>query len=279
MLSEVFYDSSNGLHLFYHGFMAGKGVLYHAYSPDEVNFTRVNAIAEIATEYRGIFFPAIVFDGDSIYIVFQARILSGGILTDKLFFVSSHNAGKSFSGPKMITPLQGSDSSPSLFMHKNILYCVYQNNEMRYLEIKLIRGYNRGKEWDLQPVTVSDINMDCYNPRIVGSSDDELLIVLNDMRERYQAVSGRKFSLIDNSLSGVVRISDANVASHEQFPVVVGKQVLLFWNSNERLLGKFSDISVQPFDAPRSLMRNNGNHHFLIQSKEKEHLRDKEPKQ
>lgn len=246
MLSEVFYDNSGGLHVFYHGSVAGRLVLYHAFSPDELQFTRIDTIADIATEYRGIFFPAIVFEGDTIYIVFQARILSGGILSDDLFFVYSNNAGKSFSTPRRITTSPANDSSPSIVLHNDIIYCVYQNNEKRQWDVRLLKGYDKGRDWEKEPLLVTDINVDCFSPRIVVSSDDELLIVWHDMRERYPAVFGRKLSLIDNSLTAEVRISDANVASSEQFPVVIKNQVLLFWNSNQRLLAKFSDISVLP---------------------------------
>lgn len=245
MLSQVFYDSTGGLHLFYHGSVGGRLVLYHAFSPDELQFTRIDTIADIATEYRGIFFPAIVFEGDSIYLVFQAKILSGGILSDDLFFVYSNNAGKSFSSPKRITTSPANDSSPSIILHNDVIYCVYQNNEKRQWDVKLLRGYNRGKNWE-QPVYITDINVDCYSPRIVALSDDELLVVWHDMRERYPAVFGRKVSLIDNSMTAEVRISDPNVTSYDQFPVLINRQVLLFWNSNDRLLAKFSDISVLP---------------------------------
>ncbi len=245
MLSQVFYDSTGGLHLFYHGSAGGRLVLYHAYSKDELQFIRIDTIADIATEYRGIFFPAVAFDGDSIYIVFQAKILSTGILSDDLFFVYSNNAGKSFSSPKRITTSPANDSSPSIILHNDVIYCVYQNNEKRQWDVRLLKGYNRGKNWE-EPVTLTDINVDCYNPRIVAASDDELLIVWHDMRERYPAVFGRKLSLIDNSLTAEVRISDANITSYDQFPVVINRQVLLFWNSNDRLLAKFSDISVLP---------------------------------
>lgn len=246
ILSEVFYDSTGGLHLFYHGSIGGRLVLYHAFSPDELQFTRIDTIADIAKEYRGIFFPAIVFEGDSIYLVFQAKILSGGILSDDLFFIYSNNAGKSFSSPKRITTSPANDSSPSILLHKDVIYCVYQNNENRQWDVRLLRGYNRGKDWDQQIVPITDINVDCYSPRIVAASDDELLVVWHDMRERYPAVFGRKMSLIDNTLTAEVRISDANISSYDQFPVMINRQVLLFWNSNDRLLAKFSDISVLP---------------------------------
>ena len=246
MLSEVFYDSTGGLHLFYHGSVGGRLILYHAFSPDELQFTRIDTIADIAKEYRGIFFPAIVFEGDSIYLVFQAKLLSGGILSDDLFFVYSNNAGKSFSSPKKITTSPANDSSPSILLHNDVIYCVYQNNEKRQWDVRLLRGYNRGKDWEQEPLSVTDINVDCYSPRIVAPSDDELLIVWHDMRERYPAVFGRKMSLIDNSLTAEVRISDANISSYDQFPVIIKRQVLLFWNSNDRLLAKFSDISVLP---------------------------------
>ncbi len=244
MLSQVFYDSTGGLHLFYHGSVGGRLLLYHAFSPDELQFTRIDTIADIIAEYRGIFFPAIVFEGDSIYLVFQAKILSAGILSDDLFFVYSNNAGKSFSNPRRITTSPANDSSPYILLHNDVIYCVYQNNEKRQWDVRLLKGYNRGKEWEQQPVILTDINVDCYNPRIVASSDDELLIVWHDMRERYPAVFGRKVSLVDNSMTKEVRISDANVTSYDQFPVVIKNQVLLLWNSNQRLLAKFSDISV-----------------------------------
>ncbi|MGB4268908.1 MAG: hypothetical protein WBK20_06965 [Spirochaetota bacterium] len=246
MLSQVFYDSTGGLHLFYHGSVGGRLILYHAFSPDELQFTRIDTIADIATEYRGIFFPAIVFEGDSIYLVFQAKILSGGVLSDDLFFVYSDNNGKSFSRPKRITLSPANDSSPYLYLHKDVLYCVYMNNEQRHWEVRLLRGYNKGKQWELDPIIITRAEIDCYAPKLVASSDDEMLIVWNDMRERYQAVFGKKYSLIDGSLSNPLRISDANVTSYEQFPVIIKKQVLLFWNSNQRLQAKFSDISVLP---------------------------------
>ncbi len=246
MLSQVYYDASGGLHLFFHGTLRGRVILYHAYSIDELNFSQLDTITDISSEYRGIFFPAIAFSNNAIYIVMQGKTLSGGLLSDDLFFLYSTNNGKSFSNPKKITTSPANDSSPSIILHNDIIYCVYQNNENRQWGIKLLRGFDKGKNWETQPFNVTTANIDCFQPRVVAASNDDLIIVWHDARERYEAVFAKKFSLIDNTLASEVRISDPNVNSNDQFPVLSGQRILLFWNSNERLIAKFSDISVLP---------------------------------
>ncbi len=246
LLPRAFYDDRGILHLFYHAYREGAVQVFHAYSGDEKVFEDAEPITEMGKKMRGAFFPSIYFKKDNVFIVWQGKGEEGGALSDDLYFTRSTNYGRSWRSPERITRSSANDAAPSLLMHNNTLYCAYQNNEGKNWSIMLARGYERGDEWDAVPLKVSTTNVNCYTPRLVSSADNELVVFWYDNRERSNNIYARKYSIIDNKLLNEVRVSEGRASSWHPDAVSVGRRVVVHWQQSDRVMAKYTDISVMP---------------------------------
>lgn len=246
LLPQVFYDDRGLLHLFYHAYREGVIQVFHALSSDEKIFEDAEPISEMGSKMRGAFFPSIYFKKDNVYIVWQGKGEQGGSLSDDLYFTRSSNYGRSWSSREKITTSGANDASPSLILYKNTLYCAYQNNEGKSWAIMLVRGYEQGNEWDAIPLKVSATNVNCYSPKVVSSADDEIIVLWYDNRERSNDIYARKFSITENKLLNEVRVSESRSSSWHPEAVSVGKRVVVQWEQSNRIMAKYSDISVSP---------------------------------
>lgn len=245
LLPQFFYDDMNRLHLFYHGHRKEQFNLFHTVSADEASFEEPDALASIG-RLRGAFFPSICFAAQRIFIVWQGKGERYGTLSDDLFFVRSTNYGRSFSSPEKITKSSANDESPSILLYRDVLYCVYQNNDDKNWSIKLLRGLDYGGKWEERSINVSQTNANCYSPHILSALNDELVILWYDTREVKPSIFARKYSIPEQRFSPEAALSPAKVAARKPASVSVGGRIIAMWEEAGRVMARYSDIYAEP---------------------------------
>ncbi len=242
MLPRVYYDEDQKLHLFFQGNTGDSFNLYHAIRNAEGTFEVTGPIIEISQPLLGAFFPSIHLSGRSFFIVWQGR---SGTYTDNLFFIRSFNSGRSWGGRQQITSTEGSSIAPSVLLHRNALYVAYQNNDSKNWSIKLIKGDPNGELWDTSPLQVSQTNVNCFAPVIVPSGND-LMVLWYDAREGKDNVYARKYTVKDDRVGDLRRLSVRNIAAKSPAAVAVGNKVVAMWEEGGVIMGKNSDVHVDP---------------------------------
>lgn len=245
LLPQFYYDDTGRLHLFYHGHRKEQFNLFHATSADEAIFEEPEALARIGG-LRGAFFPAICFAAQRIFIVWQGKGERYGALSDDLFFMKSTNYGRSFSSPKKITKSSANDEAPSILLYRDVLYCVYQNNDDKNWAIKMLRGTDYGDKWEERPTNVSQTNASCYSPQILSALNDELVILWYDTRDVKPSIFARKFFIPEQRFSPEAELSPARVAARKPASVSVGGRIIAMWEEAGRVVARYSDIYVDP---------------------------------
>lgn len=242
MLPMVHYDDKNRLHIFYHGFKDNLFNLYHAYDTGKEGFKTTGALITLKEQMKGAFFPAVYFKEKKIFVVWQGR---GSDLTDQLYFISSGNYGSSWSNAEQITATKGSNIAPSIMMKDDTLYVAYQNNDEKTWGIKMLAGKNYGRNWEDNVIRVSDTNVNCYSPHIVGA-DKEIAVVWYDLREREPHVFLRRYSLIDGSLTETVKLSERKYSARNPNIVFSDNKIVVIWEEQGKVLAKYNDVVVRP---------------------------------
>lgn len=246
LIPRVYFDKRNMLHLFYHGLKKNQFNLYHVtVDLQKISFDNSKSLLELTDEMRGAFFPSIAIKDEYMFMVWQAKEFTRGTLSDDLFFMRSDNYGKSWSSPERITRSPSNDASPQLVVFNNDLYCVYQNNENKNWEIKLLKGIALGESWDQAPITVSDTNANCYNPSIISSGDNQLIFFWYDNREGKNRIFMQKYNVSDRIFSKTTPVSEKNKSAQKQIVIKAGKRILCIWKQKNTIIGKFSDTTVK----------------------------------
>jgi hypothetical protein len=247
-IPHVAFDDSNRLHIFYHAYSNGVFNLFHVYRDDGGQFGKPEAIAHVAPDLKGSFFPTIVTSGDYVFVAWQSKNVTGDRMVDDIYFIRSRNRGSSFSSPERITNGRSSSSSPQLFFFNGSLFCVYENNEKKNWEIRFTQSGSLGERWDPVSLTVSSTNTNCYSPWMAATDSDNLVFFWFDNREGINRIYTRRYGLTDNRFSKEVSLSEGKDAARHPFSSVVGKKIIVLWQQAGRIRGKFSDIAV---DTPR----------------------------
>ncbi len=245
LLPQALYDDMNRLHLFFHGHLEGIFNLFHCRSDDEKTFSRPYSMVSIGN-LRGAFFPAIHTSGGNIYVIWQGKGELLGVLSDDLFFITSGNYGKSWSNPRRITSSRQNDAAPSILMFRDVLYCVYQNNDQKNWAIKMIRGYNGGVRWDDVPLQVSDTNANCYAPVIIKGKEEEMVVLWYDSRDVIPGIMARKFIASESRFSTEIKLSREKVAARSPVGISARGRVIALWQEGQRIIAKYSDIHIDP---------------------------------
>jgi hypothetical protein len=237
MLPRAYYDDRNVLHLFFHGSEGENINLFHAESEDGVVFKTTGSLMRLTGSMRGAFFPSIVLSGKQLFMVWQGKEED---FSDELFFMKSSNYGRSWSVKKRITSSPGNNTAPSMMIHDNTLYVVYQNNDEKNWAIKMVRGIDRGWSWDNKPITVSATEASCYSPS-AGSAGDDVMVLWYDTRAGGSRIYGRKFSPRENALQQEVEISEARYGSRNPDVVSMGRRCIVFWEERNVIMAKQTD--------------------------------------
>ncbi len=245
MLPRVVYDEKGILHLFYSALKGRTFNLFHTFSSEEKTFSPSEGIINVSG-LRGAFFPSIYISKDNIYVVWQGKGEKGGILSDDLYFLYSDDYGESWSSQKQITFSRAQDGSPYIFLYKQVLYLVYQNNEGGNWSIKMLKGYENGDRWDKEPLTISTTNADCFSPVLVDSDDEKLNIIWYDLREKKPSIYSRKYLTNNRKLEKEQRLSKRNIISKKPVAVSMGKKVIVLWEEKNRIKAKSSDVHTDP---------------------------------
>jgi len=242
MLPRIYYDDRNVLHLFYHGSVDGNINLFHAESPDGVDFTTTGSLIRLSGSVRGAFFPSICLSGEDFHIVWQGKEED---FSDELFFIKSSNYGRSWSSKKRITGSAGNNEVPAVAKYGNVLYVVYQNNDEKNWAIKMIRSNDRGRTWEAVPLKVSTTVANCYSPA-VGIFGTDLLIVWYDTRAAGGTIYSRKYSIKDDAFMPEVPVSDTPQGSKNPAILVLSNRSFLFWEGKNVIMAKQTDVSAEP---------------------------------
>ena len=241
MLPRAYYDDRNVLHLFYHGSNGENINLFHAESEDGVVFKTTGSLMRLTGNLRGAFFPSIVVSGKQFFMVWQGKEEN---YTDQLFFMKSSNYGWSWSIKKRITSSPGNNVAPSMMIHDNILYVVYQNNDEKNWAIKMIRGVDRGWSWDEKPLIASATVASCYSPS-VGSAGDDVMVLWYDTRAGGSRIYARKFSPREKAFQQEMEISEARYGSRNPEVVSMGRRCIVFWEERNVIMAKQTDTYVE----------------------------------
>lgn len=242
MMPRVYYDDAGVLHLFYLG-DDGEGIrLYHAMGQSAAGLENTGYLVKLDGSVRGAFFPAICMSGGNIYMVWQGK---GEYYTDDLFFMRSKNGGKSWSGIRKITEGRGSSVSPSLALHRDVLYLAYQSNADRSWSIKLRRGLDFGGDWKEKPFSVSTTSANCYFPR-VAVSDNDVFVSWYDVREGSERVFARRFPLREKESLPEVKVSERKIPARNPAIIASGPRVVVFWEEGGVIMARPSDVYVEP---------------------------------
>ncbi len=242
MLPRVYYDDRNRLHLFYHGSVEDNINLFHAISDDGEKFKTTGSLIRLTSSMRGAFFPSIQFSGKYFYMVWQGKEED---FSDELFFMKSSDYGRTWSMKKQITKSSGNNDAPSLMLHENILYAVYQNNDEKNWAIKMIKSVDRGWSWDDRPLAVSATMANCYSPAI-GVSGSDLMVLWYDTREGRAHIYSRKYSAREKNFQPESEVSEARYESRNPVVVSMGKRLLLFWEERNVIMAKQTDVYAEP---------------------------------
>ncbi len=246
MVPQVFYDNRGVLHLFYHSFKKDIVTLFHSISRDEMVFEGGEALVELYGGLRIALLPSIHITGRNIFIVWQGKGERLGVLSDDLFIISSDNYGRSWGSRNKITQSAANDASPSIVLHKDVLYLAYQNYEDDNWSIMLQKGYDGGTKWIEKPIKISATNANCYSPTIVVSDNNEVIIFWYDIRYAKPAVHARRYSITELRSLSEVRLSKAKVAARKPVSVSIGNAAIVFWEESGRILAKYSDVYAEP---------------------------------
>jgi hypothetical protein len=242
MLPRVYYDDRSALHLFFHGSEKDNINLYHAISEDGQKFETTGTLIRLTSSMRGAFFPSIKISGKNFFMAWQGKEEN---FSDEIFFMKSSNYGRSWSFKKQITSSNGNNDEPSIVMHDNALYVVYQNNEEKNWVIKMVRSYDMGWRWDDVPLTVSTTLTNCYSPAI-GSAGSDLMIVWYDTRDGGSHIYARKYVTRDRSFQPETGVSEALYQSRNPALLSIGKRLLVFWEERNVIMAKQTDVYVEP---------------------------------
>lgn len=242
MLPRIYFDNKGILHLFFHAHKDGIFHLFHAISTDRKKFNTIKSLIVVEKNMKGAFFPAIHLAGRNIFIVWQGKLKD---YTDDLFFMKSSDYGKRWSSIRKITKSKASDASPSILMHKDILYLVYQNNAQKNWGIRLLKGQKYGEDWEEESIKITDTNANCYSPKLVISKND-LLIVWYDVREKKSKVFSRKYSISNGELSPEQKLTLGNYSAKNPTAFSVGEKAVVFWEESSKIMAKYTDVHVEP---------------------------------
>ncbi len=243
MLPQVYYDDLNRLHLFYHALRGNSFNLFHSVSADGSVFDVPRRLVDMPEGLRGAFFPAILFSGNAVYLVWQGRKLAETRFSDDLFFMRSNNYGNSWSRSRKITDGRGSSASPSIEVRGSTVYVAYQNNREKTWGIYLSMGRNGGADWEGPPLKVSDTNANCYSPSVLQSVNEELMLIWYDLRFREPSLQARKLGLEDMKLSDVMTVSRNSI---NPVATSVDRKAVVLWREGARIKANFSDVYVAP---------------------------------
>ncbi len=242
MLPRIFYDDRGRIHLYFHGQDEESINLYHAISSDGTSFETTGPLIRLTRELRGAFFPSIHYSGRNVFIVWQGK---GEQFTDDLYFIRSTNYGRGWSSRRKITSGGESSESPSVLLHEDRLYVVFQNNAGNTWRIKLLVGEDNGGAWGNRPIDVSTTDANSFSPQISRSGQD-LVIAWYDLREGSERIFARKYSLIENKLENEVKISMENAPARNPKVVASGRKIVVFWEQGNIIMAKSSDVYVAP---------------------------------
>ncbi len=242
MLPRVYYDDRNRLHLFYHGGVGDSINLFHAISDDGEKFETTGSLIRLTSSMRGAFFPSIQISGKYIFMVWQGKEED---FSDELFFMKSSNYGRTWSMKTQITKSNGNNDAPSLILHENTLYVVYQNNDEKNWSIKMIKGVDRGWSWKDVPLNVSTTMANCYSPGI-GLSGSDLMILWYDTREGRAHIYSRKYSTREKNFLPEAEVSEARYESRNPVVVSMGKRLVVFWEERNVIMAKQTDVYAEP---------------------------------
>jgi len=241
MLPRVYYDDRNRLHLFYHGSVEDSINLFHAISDDGEKFETTGSLIRLTSSMRGAFFPSIQISGNYFFMVWQGKEED---FSDELFFMKSTNYGRTWSMKTQITKSSGNNDAPSLVIHDNTIYVVYQNNDEKNWAIKMIRGIDRGWSWEDVPLNVSTTAANCYSPAI-GLSGSDLMVLWYDTREGRAHIYSRKYSLRERNFLPEAEVSEARYESRNPVVVSMGKRLVVFWEERNVIMAKQTDVYAE----------------------------------
>lgn len=244
MLPRIYFDRDGLMHFFFNAFHEGAFNLFYTRLDSEGVLSQTERLIELDSSMLGAFFPAIGLRDDHIYLVWQGK---GRSFSDDLYFMQSKNSGRSWSSPERITQSRSSDSSPWLYISGETLYVVYQNNENKNWAVQFIRGYEGGRDWDEQPVTVSTTNADCYMPHLAGD-DENLRFFWYDTREGKSNIYSRTWDLRRNQFieEKEIKLSQRRYAATAPAVIAQGNRLFLLWQEAGRIVQKERDIYVTP---------------------------------
>ncbi|MCL2155362.1 MAG: exo-alpha-sialidase [Leptospirales bacterium] len=256
MLPEPFFDDRGLLHIFFTSYKDNTFNLFHTtrnekninekdITEKDINekdvFDKPNQVLKMSGNIKGTFFPAIKFIKNNIVLVCQRKETD---YTDHLFFTSSGNYGRSWSGVDKITKGRSNNQSPSIEVYDGTIYLVYMNNSDRNWNIGMLKGYSLGKRWDTEPVKVSSTNVNCYSPNIVTSSDNELFISWHDLREGGSRIFYRKYSVKGKELLSEGKLSVKQQQAKNPICINTGTRLIVLWEEGNRIVGNASDNYV-----------------------------------
>ena len=240
MLPRVYYDDRNVLHLFYHGSVADNINLFHAISEDGEKFKTTGSLIRLTSSMRGAFFPSIHISGKYFFMVWQGKEED---FSDELFFMKSSNYGRTWSMKKQITSrASGTTTRPSLILHDNTLYVVYQNNDEKNWAIKMIRGHDRGWSWEDKPLTVSSTMANCYSPghrrfpAATSWSSGTTRGREGRISIRASIPPGRRTFMPE------AEVSEARYESRNPVVISMGKRLVVFWEERNVIMAKQTDV-------------------------------------
>jgi hypothetical protein len=245
LIPKIFFDDENRVQLFFNSFANESFNLYHSIKEPEGEFTKAYPIAKLSSEMRGAFFPSFAVSGKNIFIAWQGKELLRNRLTDNIYFMHSSNYGRSFSSPERVTDSEASDASPFLTFSNGTLYLVYENNENKNWEIRLMKSSDMGDTWD-KPIKVSSTNVSAYSPSVASVSADELAFFWYDSREVVNRVFTRRYGIIDARFSKETALSEGKEGATRPYGISFGDKLLSVWLQGDRIRGKFSDSYAAP---------------------------------
>ena len=137
--------------------------LFHAESEDGVVFKTTGSLMRLTGSMRGaFFFPSIVVSGKQLFMVWQGERgeLHRPALLHEIIQLRQVLELQETDNPRA----PGNNVAPSMMIHDNTLYVVFQNNDEKNWAIKMIRGVDPGGSWDEKPLIASATVANCYSP-------------------------------------------------------------------------------------------------------------------
>ncbi|MDA3901278.1 MAG: sialidase family protein [Spirochaetes bacterium] len=239
------YDDRSRLHLIYHALEGQQFAVYHSVKGDE-GFGDSIRISLKDADIRGAFFPAVVVNNESIYVVWQGKDNTQR-LGDDLYFTYSDNNGKEWSDSRRITFNESDDNAPSMTLLDTVLYVAYLNNEDTNWKVNLIQGLNRGLLWEENAVVVYDTNINCFAPVVYRASKNKCGILWHISSDNSSAVFSSLYDSIERVFSPAVElVSGGNDISGNATALMDNNQTTVLWQKNDAVTGIKSDIYVAP---------------------------------